>query len=389
MPPIKTRLFTPGPVEIPVRVLRAMAVPQPHHRTEGFRETLKEVTSQLARLHGTQGEVFVLAASGSGAMEATVANLMAPREAALVVIAGKFGERWAEILKGFGVPFEALDVEWGHAVDPNRVAERLQARPELRAVFATHSETSTGSLHDARALARLCREQGRLLALDAITSVGVHELPQDEWGVDVVVCGSQKGLMVPPGLATVSLSPSARERIEGERLPRYYFDLRRYRKGIPTGDTPFTPPIPLVLALQEALAMIFDEGLPAVYERHRQVALATRAGARGMGLELFPRDPSHAVTVIRPPAGIDASAIIQHLRREHGMVVAGGQDRVKGEIVRIGHMGQYDAADIMSLMGALEDTLAALGHSVKPGAATAAAQAQLYPEPAPAPAERA
>jgi aspartate aminotransferase-like enzyme len=382
MHPIKARLFTPGPVEIPVRVLQAMSVPQPHHRTDGFRKIMQEVTAQLARLHGTQGEVFLLAASGSGAMEAAVANLMAPGEAALAVVGGKFGERWAEILMAFGVPHEVLEVEWGHAVDPARVAARLRARPELRAVFATHSETSTGSLHDAKELARACRELDRVLVLDAITSVGVHPLPQDEWGVDVVVCGSQKGLMAPPGLATLSLAPAARVRIEGERLPRCYFDLRRYRKSAPTGDTPWTPPVSLVLAVREALAMIFEEGLDAVYERHRRVALATRAGAGALGLSLFPREPSHAVTALRAPAGLDASAIIQRLRQAHGVVVAGGQDRLKGQILRIGHMGNYDAADILGLLGALEEALGSLGLRTKPGAAAQAAVAELFPEPA-------
>ncbi len=389
MHPIKARLFTPGPVEIPVRVLQAMSVPQPHHRTEGFRGIFQEVSAQLARLHGTQGEVFILAASGSGAMEAAAVNVLAPGEAALAIAGGKFGERWAEILRSLGVPCEVLEVEWGHAVDPNRVAERLRARPELRAVFGTHSETSTGSLHDARELARVCREHDRLLVLDGITAVGVHPLPQDEWGVDVVVCGSQKGLMAPPGLATVSLAPRARARIEGERLPRCYFDLRRYRKGAPTGDTPWTPPVSLVLAVREALAMIFEEGLEAVYERHRRVALATRAGARALGLELFPRDPSHAVTAVRAPAGMDAGAVVKHLKAAHGITVAGGQDRLKGRIFRVGHMGNYDAADILGLLGALEETLLSLGLRVRPGAAAAAGLPELFPEPVPARSERA
>jgi aspartate aminotransferase-like enzyme len=382
MHPIKTRLFTPGPVEIPVRVLQAMSVPQPHHRTEGFRKTFLEVTEKLARLHGTKGEVFMLAASGSGAMEAAVANLMAPGEHALFVNGGKFGERWGEVLKGFGVPAESFDVEWGEAADVNRIAERLKARPEIRAVFATHSETSCGSLHDARALAQACREHGRLLALDGITSVGIHELPQDEWGVDAVICGSQKGLMVPPGIATLSLAPQARERIEGQRLPRCYFDLRRYRKSLPTGDTPWTPAISLVLALDESLKMIFEEGLPAVHERHRRLALATRAGVKALGLELFPRAPSHSVTAVKAPAGHDASAVIKHLRAAHGITIAGGQDRVKGKIFRLGHMGNYDGADILGLLGALEETVASLGLPVREGAAMAAAAEQLYPQPA-------
>src|SRR5262249_55003819 len=253
---------------------------------------------------------------------------------------------------------------------------------------ATQGAPWPGALHDAQAVARVCREHDRLLVLDAITAVGVHPLPQDEWGVDVIVCGSQKGLMAPPGLATVSIAPQARGRIDGDRLARCYFDLRRYRKQAPTGDPPWTAPVSLVLAVQEALRMIFDEGLDQVYARHRRVALATRAGARALGLELFPRDPSHAVTAVRAPAGMDAGVIIKHLKTAHGITVAGGQDRLKGQIVRVGHMGNSDAADNLGFLGPLEETMLALGLPVKPGAAAAAAVGELFPQLEPARAGR-
>jgi aspartate aminotransferase-like enzyme len=228
-------------------------------------------------------------------------------------------------------------------------------------VFATQSETSTGALHDVEALARITRERGRRLVVDAITGIGVHALPQDRWGVDVVVCGSQKGLMIPPGIATVSLAPWAKDLIEGPGLPRFYFDLRKYRKSAPLGETPFTPPVSLVLALEESLAMIAEEGLERVHERHRRVALSTRAGAAALGFKLFPSSPSHAVTALVPPEGIETSAIVKRLRETHGMVIAGGQDRLKGKIVRVGHMGAYDLGDIDALLVALEECVAALG----------------------------
>src|SRR2546426_8355052 len=236
----RMRLFTPGPVEIPPRILRVLAQAPPHHRTEGFRETLRRVTARLAWLHGTEGEVFLLAASGTGAMEAALVNVLSPGSRALAIAGGKFGERWGSLLDAYRVEHEVLEVEWGAGVDPEEVARRLDADPSLEAVFATYSETSTGALHDVESLGRLTRARGRRLVVDAITGVGVHPLPQDRWGVDVVVCGSQKGLMIPPGIATVSLAPWAKDTIESRGLPRFYFDLRRYRKSAPLGETPFT-----------------------------------------------------------------------------------------------------------------------------------------------------
>ena len=357
----RTRLFTPGPVEIPPRILHVLGAAPPHHRTDGFRETLKRVTEKLRWLHGTEGEAFLLGASGTGAMEAAVVSVVAPGSRALTIAGGKFGERWGSLLTAYGIAHDVIEVEWGTGVDPDEVARRLDRDPSLATVFATYSETSTGGLHDVEALARVTRARGRRIVVDAITGVGVHPLPQDRWGIDVVVCGSQKGLMIPPGIATVSLAPFAKDLIDGPGLPRFYFDLRRYRKSAPLGETPFTPPVSLVLALEESLAMIAEEGLERVFERHRRVALATRAGAAALGFRLFPKSPSHAVTALEPPAGIETSAIVKRLREIHGMVIAGGQDRLKGKIVRVGHMGAYDLDDIDALLAALEECVGALG----------------------------
>jgi aspartate aminotransferase-like enzyme len=298
---------------------------------------------------------------------------MAPGERALAIAGGKFGERWGSLLKAYGVAHDVIDVEWGAAVDPDEVRRRLEADPGLAAVFATHSETSTGSLHDVEAIARITRGLSRRLVVDAITSVGVHPLPQDAWGVDVVVCGSQKGLMIPPGIATVSVAPWAASLIEGQGLPRFYFDLRKARKSAPLGETAFTPPVSLVLALEESLAMIAGEGLDAVHHRHRRLAHATRAGAEALGFAVFPSSPSHAVTALTPPAGVDASAVVKRLRDTHAMVVAGGQDRLKGKILRIGHMGAYQLEDVVAVIDALEECVTALGHPATGGAARARA----------------
>lgn len=363
----RPRLFTPGPVEIPARILRALSQIPPHHRTEVFRATLKRVGDGMRELHRTEGEMFLLAASGTGAMEAAVVNLMSPAHKALAIVGGKFGERWMNLLKAYAIPFDQIDVEWGTGVDPAAVEAALTRDPKITAVFSTHSETSTGAIHDIEAVAKITRARGVKLVVDAITSLGVHPLPQDEWGVDVVVCGSQKGLMIPPGLASVSLAPWAAAAIEESGLPRFYFDLRKMRKSAPQGETPWTPAVSLVLALEEALAMIQEEGLDNVHLRHRRLAHAMRAGAQALGFKMFATQPSHALTALYPPEGIDGSAVVKRLREVHGIVVAGGQDHLKGKIFRIGHMGSYDLGDVFVMMGALEEVVTALGRPAQGG----------------------
>ena len=371
---MKIRLFTPGPVEIPVRILRALSAVPPHHRTDVFRDVMRRVTADLQWLHGTAGEVFILAASGTGGMEAAVVNLLSPGDKALVATAGKFGERWASILKAYGVPHETLAFEWGHAVDPAAIGKALEMDPSIKAVFATHSETSTGTVHDLESIAKLTKPRNVLLVVDGITSVGVHPLPQDAWGVDVVISGSQKGMMIPPGIATVSLAPWRAQAIEGQRLPRFYFDLVKARKSLPQGETAFTPPVSLVLALQESLAMMKEEGLAGLHTRHRKLARAVQAGATALGCVLYSKSPAHSVTSLLPPEGVDASAIVKRLRETHGIYVAGGQDAIKGKVFRIGHMGAYDLADVHVIIGALEECISTLGKlpANGPAAATAA-----------------
>jgi aspartate aminotransferase-like enzyme len=358
--PLKTRLFTPGPVEIPPRILRALSQVPPHHRTDVFRETLRRVTERLRTLHGTEGEVFLFAGSGTSAMEAAVVNVVAPGEKSLAIAGGKFGERWAKIVEAYGQSCEKLEIEWGQSVDPAEVERRLDADPAIRIVFATHSETSTGALHDVEALAKLTRPRGVRLVVDAVTSLGVHPVQQDAWGIDVMVCGSQKGLMLPPGIATVSLAPWAHDLIEQPRLPRFAFDLRKARKSAPLGETAFTPPVSLVLALEESLAMIFEEGLERVHTRHRELAKMTREGATRLGFLPFASTPSHAITALLPPVRVQAPDVVKRLREAHGMVVAGGQDRLKGRILRVGHMGAYDVADIAGLLAAMAECVIAL-----------------------------
>ncbi|MEO6462971.1 MAG: alanine--glyoxylate aminotransferase family protein [Candidatus Eisenbacteria bacterium] len=375
---MKTRLYTPGPVEVPARILAALARPAMHHRTAGFRAVLAEATRGMAELCGTQGTVVTLAASGSGALEAAVVNLVAPGTRPLVVEAGKFGERWAKILKAYGVDAEVLSFEWGRAADPAQVAQRLAARAagdRAPVVFFTHSETSTGVLHDAAAIAAAARAAGALAVADMVTSIGVHDVRMDAMGIDAAVTGSQKGLMLPPGLGFVALGPRALEALDGgPRLPRFYFDLRKAVVTAAEGDTPFTPATALIVGLTETLAMIREEGREQVVARHAANAAATRAAAEAMGLALFAERPSNAVTAIGAPEGISAGVIVKAMRERHGMVIANGQDRLKDVSFRIGHMGAYDAADILAVVGALEDALSFAGHAVEPGTGVAAAR---------------
>ncbi len=361
----RPRLFTPGPVEIPVRILRAMSQVMPHHRTDAFREVYKRVTEDLRWLHQTQGEVLMLAASGTGAMEATVVNLMEPGKKALCLVGGKFGERWASICKAYAVPYETIEVPWGHAIPVAEVEKKLDADASISCVFGTQSETSTATLHDAQAIAKATRARGRRFVIDAITGLGVHPLPQDDWGIDVVVTGSQKGLMSPPGLATVSLAPWALDAIEGTRYPRFYWDLRKARKSLPLGESAYTPPVSLVYAVGEALTMMKEEGHANVLDRHRRLGAAVRAGAQAIGWTLFSKSPANSVTALEPPTGVDAGAAVKRLREIHGITVAGGQDHMKGKMLRIGHMGSYDLSDVYVVLGALEECTQALG---RPGA---------------------
>jgi len=370
----RPRLFTPGPVEIPVRILRAMSGVQPHHRTDVFRAVFKKVTADLAWLHQTQGEVLIIAASGTGALEAAVVNFMTKGEKALVLVGGKFGERWANICKAYGVPYETIEVAWGHAIEPSEVAKRLAADSSITTVFGTQSETSTATLYDIQGIAKVTKTAGKRFIVDAITGVGVHPLPQDEWGVDVVITGSQKGLMSPPGLATVSIAPWAFDAIEGEKLPRFYWDLRKARKNLPAGESAWTPPVSLIFAVEEAIAMMKEEGLEQVHRRHARLGAAVRAGAQKLGWSLFSKSPANGVTAITPPSGVDASAVLKRLREVHGITVAGGQDDWKGKMIRIGHMGSYDLSDMYVVLGALEECTNALGH-VATGAVEAARHA--------------
>jgi aspartate aminotransferase-like enzyme len=375
---IKPYLLAPGPTPVPPEVLAAVAQPLIHHRTPAFASVLGEVQEGLRELFGTAQDVLVLAASGTGAMEGAVTNLLSPGDEVVVVNGGKFGERWTRICRAYGVAVHEVLVEWGRAVEPAAVAAALEAHPNARAVFVQASETSTCVLHPVPALAELTRRRDTLLVVDGITAVGVLPLPMDRLGIDVLVTGSQKALMLPPGLAFVALSPRAWAAAERARLPRFYFDFARERAGVAERSTAWTPAISLIQGLRVALRMLRAEGWANVYARHARLARATRAGATALGLALLaPEAPSPAATAICVPAGIDGGALVRYLRERMQVTFAGGQDRLKGRIVRIAHLGWVGAFDIVVALGALEMALRHFGAAVELGRGVGAAEAVL------------
>jgi aspartate aminotransferase-like enzyme len=387
----KQYLMTAGPTPLPPRVSQVMAEPIAYHRAPAFVEVYERALERLPKVFQTTNDVLSFAASGSGAMESAVANLAVPGERAVVASGGKFGQRWAELCEAFGADTTHLEFEWGEKIDPERVDEALGALGSpARALFVTQSETSTGVINDVRSLAEVARAHNTLLVVDAISGLGAVDLPQDEWGVDVVIGGSQKSLMTPPGLAFAAASERALAAAAENPGRRYYFDWSRAAKGQreQPANSPFTPAVTLWRALDAALDLILEEGLEAVFERHAILARAARAGIEAMGLERFgPDDPdANVVTVARLPDSIDGAAVPKLMRDRFGITVAGGQGHLKGQIVRVAHCGYYGAFDIVVALTGLEMALRALGHDADAGAAAGAAeevfeQAGVAPEP--------
>jgi serine---pyruvate transaminase len=365
---MKRRLFTPGPTPVPPQVLAAMAEPIVHHRSPDFRPVFRSCLDRVTAVFRTEREPLMFTASGTGAMESAVANVTRPGERVVVVSAGNFGERWREIATAFDCDVDVLAYEWGEVPSADDLAGRLRELGGAKAVLMTHSETSTGVVADVRALAAAARDAGALSVVDAISSLGAVRLETDEWGIDVVVSGSQKALMTPPGLAFAAVSAGA-ENTSASR--GYYFDWERNRKAQDKLDAAFTPAVSLVVALDVALGLLLEDGLEAAFDRHRRLGRACREGAKAMGLELFsPDDDSSAVvTAVRTPDGVDAEEIVLGLRDRFGITLAGGQGPLKGSIVRIGHIGWFDVFDVTTALAGLELALAEQGADVERGVA--------------------
>jgi aspartate aminotransferase-like enzyme len=375
---IKQLLFAPGPTPVPARVRLAMAQPIFHHRTPQFSALFGEVRDSLRRLFQTEEDVLVLASSGTGAMEAAVVNCFDPGDEVVVVNGGKFGERWLKLSATFGLKPVEIRVEWGRAVRADQIAQALDEHPKARGVLSQASETSTTAVHPVEEIAAVTRDRDALLVVDGITAVGVYEIPMDRWGIDVLITGSQKALMLPPGLALVALSKRTWRRAEKTAQPRYYFDLLRERTSQAKNTTAYTPAISMVVGLREALAMMQEEGFPQVFARHARLAQATRAASQALGLRLMaPDNPSPAVTGVYVPDAVDGSQLFAFLRDQMRVVFAGGQDHLKGKIIRIAHLGYMDVFDIISAIAAFEMGLRHFGHAVELGRGVGAAESEL------------
>jgi aspartate aminotransferase-like enzyme len=380
-PYLKQYLMTAGPTPLPPAVSQAMAQPMLYHRAPAFVEVYARVLDRLKGVFGTTSEVLVFASSGSGVMESAVANLVRPGEPALVASCGKFGERWAELCDAYDAETIHWETEWGRSIDPTALDAQLEQNPRVELVFTQLSETSTGVVNDVRELAEVTHRHGALIVVDAVSGLGAIPCPQDEWGLDVVVAGSQKALMAPPGLGFASASESALERAAAAPGRRYYFDWGRtvvgQRQDPP--DSPFTPAVGLVQALDVALALIDEEGLEQVYRRHDLLGRASRAAARALDLDLLGGGDERAnvVTAISLPESIDGAKVPKLMRERFRITIAGGQGRLKGRIARVAHCGYFGPFDIIVTVAALEMTLRELGHEVELGAGVAAAQRVL------------
>jgi serine---pyruvate transaminase len=377
-PFIKQILMTAGPTPVPPRVLSVMAEPVLYHRAPAGVELYARVLERLPRIFRTQNGVLLFAASGSGAMDSAVANLVRPGTKALACSAGKFGERWIELCEAYGADLVRYEPGWGQRLDPQEIGRLLDENAGTEVVFATLSETSTGIVHDVEAIAGVVRERGALLAIDAVSGLAAAKLEQDAWGVDVVVAGSQKALMIPPGLAFASVSQRALDAAAARPGGRFYFDwvqtAKQQRKDPP--NSPFTPPVTLLAALDVALDMILEEGIESVWERHALLARATRAGVQAMGLELYgdPDERANVVTAIALPESIDGKQVPKLLRDRYGITANGGQAQLAGKILRIAHCGYFGGFDILTSLSGLEMTLAQLGCEVEQGSGVGAAQ---------------
>ncbi len=375
---IKSRLLTPGPTPIPERVQQAMARPIVYHRGAEIAALVKEVNEGLRRVFPTEGDILLFAASGTGVMEAAVVNLMRRGDRALVIRAGKFGERWGDVCAAFGVEVAGLDLPWGASVDPGQVAGRLRADPTIRAVFATQSETSTGGLHDIEGIGRAMRGSEALLVVDAVSSTGAHPLPPEAWGVDCVITASQKGLMTPPGIGVVTLGRRAWEATERSDLPKHYWSFRMTKAALEKGgSTPATPATTLLMGLREALAMIHEEGIEEVWRRHARHAEAFRAATGAIGLEVFPECPSNALTGVLLPDSLDARDLAGRMKSRYGIVVGEGLDRLAGRLIRLSNLGYMDDLDVIATLSAFEMVLREMGWASALGAGVSTAERVL------------
>jgi aspartate aminotransferase-like enzyme len=374
----KYYLLTPGPTPVPHRVAAKSSEPILHHRTKEFQAIFKSVQEGLKYVFRTKNDILMMSGSGSGAMEAAVQNTLSPGDEVIVASVGSFGERWIKICEAFGVKVHALREEWGTPADPQKIEAALKANPNVKAVLTQHTETSAGTVNDLKTIGQIVAKTPAIFIVDSVSGLAGEELHQDDWLLDVVVSGSQKGLMTAPGLAMASLSEKAWKAVAASKCPKFYNDFKTIRKSIASNETPWTPPVSLFQSINEALSMIKEETIEKVWERHRRLQKFAQAGIKALGFQLFSSKPCAVLTSAKLPEGFDGNALINKMLDEHGVSIAGGQDQYKGKIFRLAHMGYMDEFDMVVGLTALEKTLTSMGYKVpEPGKAVKIAQAAL------------
>lgn len=376
----KKYLMTPGPTPVPEDIRLEMAKPIIHHRTKEYQSIFKDVTEGLKKIFKTSNDVYTFTSSGTGAMEASIVNVLSPGDRIIVVKGGKFGERFAEIAKAYGVESINIDVEWGSAPSPEIIKDTLKKNSGVKGVYTTLCETSTATVYDIKAIGQVVKATDALFIVDTISGLGADDFENDAWGVDIAVCGSQKGLMIPPGLAFCSVSDKAWKAAEASKLPKFYFNFKKYKKAWLDTDTPFTSAITLVIGLKKAVEEINKKGIDMVIAEHRAQASSFREACKAIGLGIFSKSPSCAVTGVNAPDGINADDLIKMLKADFGVTFAGGQEHLKGKIFRCAHMGGIDKEHTIESIKALEQALAKLGYKFKAGSGIAAAEKILGAE---------
>lgn len=376
---LKRYLLAPGPTPVPPEALLAMAMPIIHHRSPDFLPVIDSAKKGLQWLYQTTNDVLIICSTGTGGMAGTVNNFFSPGDRALVINGGNFGERWTKICKAYNLNTEEIKFDWGRTVNPADVEDALKRDPSIKGVFVQASETSTGVYHDIGVLAEIVKKyENTILVVDAISALVAHDLKMDEWGIDVMIGGSQKGLMLPPGLAFVGISEKAWAFAERATSPKFYFNFLKERESLAKNQTSFTSPVTLIIGLNESLKILQTEGLENAVARHERLSKATRAAVKALGLQMFSREsPSNAVTAIEAPSGIDGQEIYKNLRERYGITAAGGQGQAKGKIFRIAHLGYAGAFDVITAIAGVEMVLKGLGYPLKLGTGVAAAQELL------------
>lgn len=376
---LKRYLLAPGPTPVPSEALLAMAMPIIHHRSPDFLPVLDAAKNGLKWLYQTKNDVLIICSTGTGGMVGSVNNFFSPGDKALVINAGNFGERWTKICKAYNLSVEEIKIDWGYTVKPDDVEKALKKDPSIKGVFVQASETSTGVYHDIKALAAIVKKyENTIFVVDAISALVAHDLKMDEWGIDVLIGGSQKGLMLPPGLAFVGVSEKAWKFSEKSTAPKFYFNFKKERESLANNQTSFTSPVTLIIGLNECIKILQKEGLENAFKRHETLAHATREAVKAIGLEMFTKEsPSNSVTAINAPKGLDGQEIYKNLRVKYGITAAGGQGQAKGKIFRIAHLGYADTFDVITAIAGVEMVLKGMGHPVKLGAGVAAAEELL------------